>query len=169
MMAKSVVRGHTISPGVAIGSLCYSEMLFICPADAEAPLDRKPDAEMKRFQEEVASLIKDLVGTVDALESESFSASGERKPSTTYLPNCHEVRLWTPICRMIVSTEETPYRLAHQGRRYFFCTPSCLVRFQKEAEKWSGSNKNEWRHEVGDARTVGAEKVNRNQDKNRNF
>jgi phosphoenolpyruvate-protein phosphotransferase (PTS system enzyme I) len=77
MMSKSVIPGHNISPGVATGSLCYSEMLFICPVDPEAPLDRKPETEMKRFKEEVATLIKDLVETVDSLESESFSAEAE--------------------------------------------------------------------------------------------
>lgn len=76
-MGHSVIHCHVISPGIAVGPLCYSETLFMCPVDTKETFERKPEEEITRFKEKVASLARDLAETVDCLEPESFSAEAE--------------------------------------------------------------------------------------------
>jgi phosphoenolpyruvate-protein kinase (PTS system EI component) len=76
-LSKSIIHCHIISPGITTGYLYFCEMLFGCPVDKEEPFKPRPETELERFEEGVASLVKDLEETVDCLESESLTAEAE--------------------------------------------------------------------------------------------
>lgn len=76
-MTKSPIHCHIISPGVAKGFLCYPEAFLAGREGTKEPLEGKAEAEIYRFKEEVASLVKDLAETVKCLESESLSSEAE--------------------------------------------------------------------------------------------
>src|SRR6266853_5888871 len=40
-----------------------------------------------------------------------------------------------PVCGMTVNPATARYRTMHNGRQYFFCSPSCLAKFQANPEK----------------------------------
>ncbi len=78
MTTRSIIRCDVISSGVAAGSLCFFEGSYTLPMTGTKERSRqRPEAEMNRFKEQVASLITDLVKTVDWLESESLSAEAD--------------------------------------------------------------------------------------------
>lgn len=61
-----------------------------------------------------------LAGAVAALVMGLLRARGERID---------------PVCGMQVAAD-TPYRMEHDGRRYRFCTRSCLHKFQADPARW---------------------------------
>ncbi|MHC4686641.1 MAG: phosphoenolpyruvate--protein phosphotransferase [Planctomycetota bacterium] len=76
-MSESVIHCEVISAGVAEGSLCLFETLYMPTAGVEKHGGQKPEAEMNRFKEQLTFLVKDLAETVDYLESESLSAEAD--------------------------------------------------------------------------------------------
>ncbi|NIO03191.1 MAG: phosphoenolpyruvate--protein phosphotransferase [Proteobacteria bacterium] len=76
-MSESVIRCDVISAGVAEGSLCLFETLYLPTAGVEKHSGQKPEAEMNVFKEQLTSLVRDLGEAVDSLESEALSAEAD--------------------------------------------------------------------------------------------
>jgi phosphoenolpyruvate-protein phosphotransferase len=76
-MSESVIHCEVISAGIAEGSLCFFETLYMPTGGVEKHGGHKAEAEMNRFKEELTSLVKNLGETVDYLESETLSAEAD--------------------------------------------------------------------------------------------
>jgi YHS domain-containing protein len=40
-----------------------------------------------------------------------------------------------PVCRMIISKENSEYTSKHKGIKYYFCAPSCKREFDEQPEE----------------------------------
>src|SRR5260370_32967465 len=41
-----------------------------------------------------------------------------------------------PVCGMTVVPEKAAAQAAHEGKTYYFCSPGCVAKFEKEPQKY---------------------------------
>jgi P-type Cu+ transporter len=59
------------------------------------------------------------------------------KPGMTSLPILASApRVMDPVCGMMVDPQKAAGKVEHAGKTYFFCSPRCKERFEKEPEKF---------------------------------
>ncbi len=59
------------------------------------------------------------------------------KPAMISLPILASApRVKDPVCGMMVDPQKTAGKVEHAGKSYFFCSPRCAERFEKEPEKF---------------------------------
>src|SRR6267378_1768939 len=59
------------------------------------------------------------------------------KPSTPGLPILPATpRVKDPVCGMMVDPQKSAAKVEHQGKTYYFCSPRCAERFEREPEKF---------------------------------
>lgn len=46
-----------------------------------------------------------------------------------------------PVCHMMVDPKNAKWTSEHMGMKYYFCAPGCRFLFEKEPEKYLGSDK----------------------------
>jgi P-type Cu+ transporter len=70
-----------------------------------------------------------------ALPGIQFAAAG--KPAMASLPILASTpRVQDPVCGMTVDPQKAAGKVEHGGKTYFFCSPRCAERFEKESEKY---------------------------------
>ena len=51
-----------------------------------------------------------------------------------------------PVCGMEVDERQAKETAEHQGKTYYFCAPGCRVAFEKDPDKYLGSQDGEHQH-----------------------
>jgi P-type Cu+ transporter len=62
------------------------------------------------------------------------STSGPQKPGLPILASAPRVK--DPVCGMMVDPQKPAAKAVHNGETYYFCSPRCAERFQKEPDKF---------------------------------
>jgi len=44
-----------------------------------------------------------------------------------------------PVCGMMVDPETAPAKVEYKGKTYYFCAPGCKVAFERDPEKYLGT------------------------------
>nr|MDQ3829026.1 YHS domain-containing protein [Candidatus Tectomicrobia bacterium] len=61
-----------------------------------------------------------------------------QRPTPALQENATHTDTIDPVCGMTVDPEHAAGTSEYHGRRYFFCSTSCLERFQAEPERFTG-------------------------------
>ena len=69
--------------------------------------------------------------------SRGIQIAAAAKPGAASLPIWGSARtVKDPVCGMIVDPQKAAGKVEHSGKTYFFCSPRCKERFEKEPEKF---------------------------------
>ncbi|MFY9268919.1 MAG: YHS domain-containing protein [Candidatus Manganitrophaceae bacterium] len=50
-----------------------------------------------------------------------------------------------PVCGMLVDPQRAAGSLIHGGKRYYFCSPTCRAKFEKEPTRYASKDAGEKR------------------------
>ncbi len=49
-----------------------------------------------------------------------------------------KIILQDPVCGLIIDSENTEYSVVFNGKRMFFCSKECMMKFLKDPDKYLG-------------------------------
>jgi Cu+-exporting ATPase len=88
----------------------------------------------KRFEQEPEQF---LSAVATGTTSPGIQTAVAAKPAVASLPIlASEPRVKDPVCGMMVDPQKAAGKVEHGGKTYFFCSPRCKERFEKEPEKF---------------------------------
>jgi P-type Cu+ transporter len=88
----------------------------------------------KRFEQAPGQF---LSATAPGTASPGIQTAAAAKPALASLPILASApRVKDPVCGMMVDPQKAARKVEHAGKTYFFCSPRCAERFEKEPEKY---------------------------------
>ena len=88
----------------------------------------------KRFEQTPQQF---LAAPVPSAGSATIQTAAAAKPAMASLPILASApKVKDPVCGMMVDPEKAAGKVEHAGKTYFFCSPRCKERFEKEPEKF---------------------------------
>ncbi len=123
-MERDPVCGMNVDPEKAKAKVVHDgKSYYFCSAGCA-----------KRFEQAPGQF---LSGTPRVTVSHGIHTAAAAKPTMASLPVIASAPgVKDPVCGMMVDPQKAAGKVEHAGKTYFFCSPRCLERFEKEPEKF---------------------------------
>ena len=121
-MDRDPVCGMTVDPQKAAAKVEHAgRTYYFCSVGCARRFEKAP-------AEYAASSALDIpASTLNAAQP---------KPAANLLPVIAPAAEQDPVCGMTVRNPQSAPKVEYKGKTYFFCSPGCAARFQKEPEKF---------------------------------
>jgi len=123
-MERDPVCGMNVEPETARAKVEHGgKSYYFCSAGCGKRFEQAPE----QFLSEVAP----------AAAHHGMQAATAAKPAIASLPILGSApRVKDPVCGMMVGPQKAAAKTEHAGKTYYFCSPRCKERFEKEPEKY---------------------------------
>jgi P-type Cu+ transporter len=123
-MERDPVCGMNVDPGKAKAKVAHGrKSYFFCSAGCA-----------KRFEQAPQQFLSAAAPGPAALGMRMAPAAKPGMASLPILDSAPKVK--DPVCGMMVDPQKAAGKVEHAGKTYFFCSPRCKERFEREPEKF---------------------------------
>jgi Cu+-exporting ATPase len=123
-MERDPVCGMNVDPEKAKAKVEHGgKIYYFCSAGCAKRFEQAPEQFLSTARPGAAS--------------PGIQIAAAAKPAMASLPILASApRMKDPVCRMAVEPQKAAGKIEHAGKTYYFCSPRCQERFEKEPEKF---------------------------------
>jgi Cu+-exporting ATPase len=123
-MERDPVCGMNVDPEKAKAKVEHGgKIYYFCSASCAKRFEQAPEQFLSTARPGAAS--------------PGIQIAAAAKPATASLPILSSApRVKDPVCGMMVDPQKAAGKVEHAGKTYYFCSPRCQERFEKEPEKF---------------------------------